>query len=252
MTSVFNPDRSPDRHFISEYLLFRAFVEKLAPRMTEDKDTFAFCHFQGIEELIVNYGQESTEVNLALSLYHNALVRLSKASAVKTTLLLTPVGGSGSFGEDSHKHSKRMEMPLSASGFAALTEPSPATAKSLSKVGAPIAPLDRFKRVYGSRDACMNGTNSCSGHGKCVEGIKNSWSCLCKPTVVKHEGKISTTHWGGFSCQKKDISVPFNLFFLFTVIMLLVLVWAIQLLFSVGDEPLPSVLSAGVAPPKRA
>lgn len=41
------------------------------------------------------------------------------------------------------------------------------------------------------------------------------WTCLCKPSV-KHvgdgDGRV-TTYWAGEECQKKDISVPFHLFF---------------------------------------
>lgn len=47
------------------------------------------------------------------------------------------------------------------------------------------------------------------------------------------------------------MSIPFNIFFLFTIAMVLAVGWAVSLLYSVGETELPSVLSAGVAPTKR-
>jgi hypothetical protein len=49
-----------------------------------------------------------------------------------------------------------------------------------------------------------------------VESITSNgcWTCLCNPTVkeVGNGGRM-TTYWAGEECQKKDISVPFHLFF---------------------------------------
>lgn len=76
--------------------------------------------------------------------------------------------------------------------------------------------------------------------------LTDCWACSCKGD----DGK-KTDKWAGAACQKEDISVPFNLFLVFGIVIILVSVWAVGLLYSIGDEPLPSVLSAGVAPAKR-
>jgi NADH:ubiquinone oxidoreductase subunit 3 (subunit A) len=50
----------------------------------------------------------------------------------------------------------------------------------------------------------------------------------------------STTYWAGYACQKKDISVPFNLFLVFSIAIVLVVAWAVSLLASIGETELPS------------
>ncbi|KAI5846983.1 hypothetical protein BZA05DRAFT_406054 [Tricharina praecox] len=257
MTHVFNPDRDADRHFMSEYLIFKAFVEKVVPRMHEEKNT-AFCHFQGLKDLIRTYGTGSTEANLALSLYHSALSRLSSPSNVKTTLLLTPGADQSTPGFEiaSHFHQKRTETPLSMTSSHALAQPEP-SAETISQPPTSPArgnPLTRFQRCYTSKDACSNTTNSCSSHGECKETLKGCWSCACVPTIRKSTdgGHKQVINWAGYGCQKQDVSVPFHLFFIFTVIIILVVAWSIGLLYSIGEAELPSVLSAGVAPIKRA
>ena len=68
-----------------------------------------------------------------------------------------------------------------------------------------------------SENACNKATNNCSSHGSCAESIASNgcWTCLCKPTIKQvGDGKgRMTTYWAGEECQKKDISVPFHLFF---------------------------------------
>ena len=61
---------------------------------------------------------------------------------------------------------------------------------------------------------------------------------------------VKTTQWGGPACQKKDVSVPFFLLAGFTIAILATVTWAVGLLFSVGQEKLPSVIGAGVAGPR--
>jgi hypothetical protein len=103
----------------------------------------------------------------------------------------------------------------------------------------------------------MEITQNCSGNGDCYlkYGAKNSvkecYACQCKPSERKNkDGTIKTIQWGGAACQKMDISTQF--FIVSGVLGLLVMAisWGISLLFSVGQEELPSVLSAGVAVPK--
>ncbi|MCJ1402625.1 hypothetical protein MMC11_005845 [Xylographa trunciseda] len=107
---------------------------------------------------------------------------------------------------------------------------------------------------------CVTTTQSCSGHGKCYkknrdgtgeETANDCWACGCTASVIKHEdGGIKTTNWGGPACQKKDVSVPFFLLAGFTIFILATLSWGIGLLYSIGEEDLPSVIGAGVTGPR--
>ena len=111
-----------------------------------------------------------------------------------------------------------------------------------------------------SKEKCMVATNNCSGHGtpyrKPVDPSANSakecWSCRCENTVRtdKDGNVIKTTRWGGPACQKKDVSVPFFLLAGFAVALAATVSWGIGLLYSMGQEDLPSVIGAGVTGPR--
>lgn len=74
-----------------------------------------------------------------------------------------------------------------------------------------------FGICHTSENECITATNNCSSHGSCVESIASSgcWMCLCKPSVrdVGDGRGRQTTYWAGEECQKKDVTVPFHLFF---------------------------------------
>ncbi|KAL2270733.1 hypothetical protein VTJ83DRAFT_104 [Remersonia thermophila] len=136
---------------------------------------------------------------------------------------------------------------------------------------APTAPKKRIPKCFTSLNSCVNQTNSCSGHGECVDryavggsGRNDSASaadagsaarcfvCQCRATRVElgddapTKGR-RTVRWGGAMCQKEDVSVEFWLLAGFTVVMIGVVSGAISLLYSVGEEKLPGVIGAGVS-----
>ena len=67
---------------------------------------------------------------------------------------------------------------------------------------------------------------------------------------MNEDGTIKTTQWGGPACQKKDISAAFWLLAGFSIVMMATVSWGVGLLFSIGQEDLPSVIGAGVAGPR--
>ena len=101
---------------------------------------------------------------------------------------------------------------------------------------------------FSSKSACQNTTNSCSGHGSCVKSVANAkcFQCKCTSTMVG----TNKWYWGGKACQKKDVSVPFFLFASFGVVMTALIAGGIGLLYGMGTQELPSVLSAGVGGPR--
>jgi hypothetical protein len=136
-----------------------------------------------------------------------------------------------------------------------------------SNISEPLEPITGVPPVcHSSLDSCMSSTNNCSGHGECykksgsAEGEDASpacYACGCKPTEENFlEGEAGRpayriTYWGGAACQKKDVSGPFWLFAIFTVVMVGLVSWAIGLLFTVGEEKLPGVIGAGVSSKTR-
>lgn len=57
--------------------------------------------------------------------------------------------------------------------------------------------------------------------------------------------------WGGVACQKEDISSPFFLIAGVTILVIALAGSAVGMLFSMGNEGLPSVIAAGVGGPKN-
>jgi hypothetical protein len=113
---------------------------------------------------------------------------------------------------------------------------------------------------YSSLDSCTNSTNRCSGHGKCQKksGIKGDssapacWACLCEPTtstidIGDEKEAFIITYWGGAACQKEDISSPFWLLLIVSLVLVGIVAWGISMLFSIGEEKLPGVIGAGVS-----
>ncbi|KAL8903116.1 MAG: hypothetical protein Q9207_004138 [Kuettlingeria erythrocarpa] len=99
-------------------------------------------------------------------------------------------------------------------------------------------------------------TGNCSGHG--TPHLKHNgtdtacYVCKCKNTVISRgKGKgVKTIEWAGPACSKKDVSMPFWLLAGISIAMVATVSWGIGLLFSIGQEDLPSVIGAGVAGPR--
>ncbi|KAI1205625.1 uncharacterized protein F4807DRAFT_442515 [Annulohypoxylon truncatum] len=108
---------------------------------------------------------------------------------------------------------------------------------------------------FTSHNACIAATDSCSGHGDCVnrwgnlEGVKDAcFACRCMSTNETDDaGRTGLYHWGGSACHKRDISTPFWLFAGVTLALVGTVAFAIGLLFNVGEEKLPGVIGAGVS-----
>ncbi|KAL8950737.1 MAG: hypothetical protein Q9222_003234 [Ikaeria aurantiellina] len=102
-------------------------------------------------------------------------------------------------------------------------------------------------------------TNNCSGHGTpylkrntSSEDTSACYACKCGKTVLdRGEGKgVKTIEWAGPACAKKDVSTSFWLLAGISIAMIATVSWGVGLLFSIGQEELPSVIGAGVAGPR--
>ncbi|MCJ1455930.1 hypothetical protein MMC28_006287 [Mycoblastus sanguinarius] len=152
---------------------------------------------------------------------------------------------------------RQQEEPLSA----------PSTSTSISTSASPsapeILPLQASTSLlphgilpvcYLSLESCIAATNNCSGHGTAYKksgGEIDCFACKCSKTqLTDDEGRVKTVYWGGPACQKKDISVPFFLLAGLTIVLVAAVTWSVGLLFSIGEEELPSVIGAGVTGPR--
>jgi hypothetical protein len=120
-----------------------------------------------------------------------------------------------------------------------------------------------YSTCYPSNETCQNATSNCSGHGQCRRKYKaqsdeddSCYTCGCIPSInitLSKNGKdeiAKRTYWGGAACQKEDVSSPFWLLLGITVLLIGVVSAGVGMLFSIGEEKLPSVIGAGVSGPK--
>ena len=166
----------------------------------------------------------------------------------------------GSYDAPSKAHVARQvskEDPLSLSMGSAKSPPS--QSPNVLKSNSTTARKGPIPLCFSTLEACNAGTSNCTGHGNCFKKYTDSsestpfdcFACSCGNSTRKNsDGKIKTTLWGGTACQKKDVSMPFFLIAGFTIAMVATVAWAIGLLFSIGEESLPSVIGAGVAGPR--
>uniref|UniRef100_A0A060T4H1 ARAD1C45056p n=1 Tax=Blastobotrys adeninivorans TaxID=409370 RepID=A0A060T4H1_BLAAD len=94
--------------------------------------------------------------------------------------------------------------------------------------------------LYDSEEECKSSTDQCSGHGECVN-VNGKYGCACKASY--DESTKKTTRWGGSACNKRDVSFEFQLFFWTTIGIVLTVAYGVKLMFSIGSDPLPGVLS---------
>lgn len=194
-------------------------------------------------------------------------------SASRTIILMPPSAKSKRSSDDASTSSPygSYSMPLSRRHAQSLqqeepledfpptdTSNTPSTAhlsasNSSSSSSSPL-PKGILKICHSKADEAIAATNNCSSHGAVYLRAKGSidcWACRCGTTTTTTEnGGTKTTHWGGPACQKKDVSFQFWLLAGLTIGLVAVVGWGVGLLYSIGEEDLPSVIGAGVAGPR--
>lgn len=125
--------------------------------------------------------------------------------------------------------------------------------------GSDVLPSLSLPVCHSSNSSCAESTNNCSGHGFCFkkyatkgdEAYNECYACKCQETVEKKEdGTTRKVRWGGPACQKQDLSSPFWLLAGITIMVVGAAAAAVGMLFNVGQEELPGVISAGVGAPR--
>ncbi|RMD39414.1 hypothetical protein DV735_g5710, partial [Chaetothyriales sp. CBS 134920] len=168
------------------------------------------------------------------------LKHLSATQGVESTLLLLP---SKLATDKTKKRSTETPLELHLEPTLSPVEYSSPVSGQASNLTLP----DVVPQCFASRAICTNTTNACSGHGQCYAASASCFKCKCSATVerVYDDGSKKTVQWGGNACEKKDVSVPFVIFASFGLVFTALIAGGIGLLFSIGSEGLPSVLSAG-------
>ncbi|KAK8034203.1 hypothetical protein PG993_009198 [Apiospora rasikravindrae] len=184
------------------------------------------------------------------------LQSLAQSGKMEIMILIHPSAQAASTHEELRRREHRSEVVLTDKAAA---KPKASTSPSNAH---PFADKDKdgkkkknglYPSCFASQDACNTATGNCTGHGVCENkwsagSEKKCFSCRCLATTEKQaDGRPSLYHWGGGACQKRDVSTPFWLLAGFTIIMISIVGFCINLLFQVGEEPLPGVIGAGVS-----
>ena len=90
--------------------------------------------------------------------------------------------------------------------------------------------------------------NNCSRHGKCISRKlgknKDCWVCNCISTPITDDdgnfipGFDSPVKWAGSQCEFQDISVPFQIIFWTSIVLVLLLIMVIGMMVNTdsGDS----------------
>jgi len=111
----------------------------------------------------------------------------------------------------------------------------------------PQQPIGAISTCFTSLESCQTSTNSCSGRGECLEASKAGRTCFvcsCRSTQSGEGKDIKTEFWAGEKCERKDISGPFVLLSGTVILLILLIGGSISLLYTVGEQALPSTLLA--------
>lgn len=210
--------------------------------------------------LLTLFPENSQQYSAALHILRDFFADLSPHLAKSTTLLV-------SSSPRVHEHTPpetlvtelkaRKEIPLSAIPSDPVVSTTPPLTntqkdKDKDKPKKPSVPITRVPRFFDSKSKCETQTNECSSRGKCVQ-TSTRWACRCESsleTTRSGKGK-ERVYWAGNACQKQDISAPFHLFLVFTIVIILAIVGAISAMYSMGGEELPGVLTAAQVHHKR-
>lgn len=194
---------------------------------------------------------QTSDLSTKITSFYRNLLHLRATANIEATLLVLPPSKhlSAAKKTDSKHHAElrhRAEIPLEEAfpqlDFGTLKSNSSHNKHNTS------APLPKHvPQCFSSIDACNNGTNACSGHGKCTKKSASCYKCSCVRTTVR-AGK--TILWGGNACQKKDISTEFNLFAGVGIALFTLAAAGVGVLFRMGAQELPSVIGAGVVGPR--
>ena len=161
-----------------------------------------------------------------------------------------------------HRCSKRSDDVYQLGNMAALPEESRPSATNTGSQHAASSAVFRgpLPTCYPSKASCESSTDNCTGHGLCLlrsstkdaDKVNECYGCMCTIPEVRTnaDGSKKTTYFGGAACHKKDVVMPFWLILGTTLILVFVISWGLGLLYSMGNEELPSVIGAGVSGPR--
>ncbi|KAG1725417.1 uncharacterized protein EDB91DRAFT_1062235 [Suillus paluster] len=216
---IFSAPTPANEAFLAEISTLTKFFE------SSSDDKFASLELTGLSQLASTYGRSSEQYQLAVRTVRAVLeATTADAKARVAVLSYTP----------STIIDKRQPQPPQQSPLPA---PHPPTGP----------PARRLASCLPSADACSNATSACFGHGQCVSTINAGQECFVCACSDTKSASGKTESWAGEMCQRKDISSTFVLIAGTVITLILLMGGSVSLLYSIGDDELPSILTGGVA-----
>ncbi|KAG5518933.1 hypothetical protein PMAC_002464 [Pneumocystis sp. 'macacae'] len=226
-SGIFNFQYKEDRCFLSEILSLTSFINALSENSRASLSKLTTAHLTSLEILYHHYGVDSQQYIYAVKAFSLVFNQIFKKlpDTTFTIMLLSPT--------------MILKDPLLRRAEIEDIFGNDSSAPALKELKSVLS------HCYDTKTNCENETNYCSGHGSCEKylGQERCYTCRCFATVANTTGggrKIS--YWSGNSCEKKDISSEFQMFFWIIFFFLITLIWAIKLLYDVGNEELGAVL----------
>ena len=167
--------------FISELSALVAFLE------SDDLswDRFGAFRITGLRTIADAYGRESEQYTLAAS---------SLTAALRSALSKKPHLNMVIFTHPEKTRANGVERVERRQDQSPLPDP------------VPLPPVGSDRLCFTSEEICSNSTDSCSGHGTCVEAIKAGRTCFTCACEATQDSPGRTQYWAGSKCERKDVS----------------------------------------------
>lgn len=219
LLDVFSVSSSATETFLTELSGIISFLE------SDDAfyaDRFGAFELKGLSEIARAYGRANEQYQLAAETLR-AAVHSALAKEDLNLVLLTYDGARA----EAMRKREPQQSPLPPS--------------------IPQQPINSISTCHATEDVCGNATSSCSGRGSCVKASRAGRTCFVCACSATKDSKGRTENWAGQSCERKDVSGPFVLLAGTTVALLLMIAGSVGLLYSIGGQELPTVLTGGIA-----
>ena len=141
-------------------------------------DRFAGIQLASIHQLATAYGPESEQYQLATQAVRSTIEAALSDKSIRLALV-------------TYQPSPVLKRSAQLHGSLPLK-----TRQTLSRPGV----------CYASESACLNGTNACSGHGSCVNTMREGNECFACACMATKSDSGTTQTWVGQSCERQDIS----------------------------------------------
>ncbi|KAG8857057.1 hypothetical protein FRB96_005987 [Tulasnella sp. 330] len=211
--------------FVKELEMLAGFVDgDEVKAATDTTQEFSAFEVKGLAEVQVEKGRDSEQYITAAKAMQ-AVLSNPALQGRRTAIIVVPVEHTTN-PSPSHRKSKRQQKLLSPDHPSA-------------------GPVFSVSTCFTSNSTCADTTNNCSGHGSCTPTTRAGKTCYtCSCAVTRNEAG-RRQWWAGGACEKLDLSTSFTLLAGSAIFLIVLVIFSVGLLYSIGSQQLPNTLTAG-------